>query len=85
VTYTYGKTKADKARNLKTVTLKYTGGIWAATEDADVIFENGRITIGGLTAKTKYTLTANFSNQTEAREATMVKPSSKAVTTAKAV
>ncbi|GHT13683.1 hypothetical protein FACS1894170_09940 [Planctomycetales bacterium] len=84
VTYTTGKTKAEKANNLKTVTLKYDAETKEWIPDGlNIVFKDGKIEIDDLTAKTKYTVTALFSNEKAGEEATSAKATSKAVSTAK--
>jgi hypothetical protein len=84
VTYTFGKTKYEKEANLKTVTLTYNKDTkeWIADNEA-VTFEKRIIIVKGLEDTKKYTVTAQFSNLTEGKEATSAKATSKTVSTTK--
>ncbi|GHT10221.1 hypothetical protein FACS1894170_01990 [Planctomycetales bacterium] len=94
VTYTWGKTKADKIDNLETVTLSYADGVWtssAVITQADGItweyvnFGDGIIWIMRLPEPhTAYTVTVRFSNLTKGSEAASAKATSKALSTTKA-
>ncbi|GHT13575.1 hypothetical protein FACS1894170_09720 [Planctomycetales bacterium] len=77
------KNSKDKYGTPTVVEFTFNNGVWTSGND-DVTFEDGIIIIRGLNVKTKYTVTALFSNLlTVGSEAVSAKATSKAVSTAK--
>jgi hypothetical protein len=82
LTVTYKDSK-DKYGTPTEVVVTLDGGGWTS-ESVNVTFENGIIWIKDLDVKTKYTVTAQFSNTASGKEATAKSASKKAVSTTKA-
>ncbi|MDR3181535.1 MAG: fibronectin type III domain-containing protein, partial [Planctomycetaceae bacterium] len=89
ITYTFGKTKADKMSNSKSVTLKWDSVNQEWTGGGNVsltVGDDGRayIIVTALTEiATKYTLAVQFSNEAEGQKATSTAATSKTIATTK--